>query len=243
MHLFSNPAAPISWNGCLALSLSLSADVSPRARSAAVTAAGSLVKFFIWEIGYMRSIDIIEDRAGWYIIWGVTVWVPSVYTLHTRVLVNLPSGLDWPTALLIFAVGIVGVLLNFWTDDERQRFREANGAIEVWGKVPTFIPATYEVLNAETGLLETRTTKLLASGWWGVARHVAYAFELMAAFSWGLLANPGTHGVLPLFYPVYLTILLVHRARRDEHKCAAKYGAAYEEYVTKVKWSIVPGLY
>jgi 7-dehydrocholesterol reductase len=24
-----------------------------------------LCKFFVWEIGYLRSIDIIVDRAGW----------------------------------------------------------------------------------------------------------------------------------------------------------------------------------
>ena len=53
-----------------------------------------LVKFFEWEIGYMRSIDIIVDRAGWEIQWGCLVWVPSVYTLHSRFLVLHPSGLD-----------------------------------------------------------------------------------------------------------------------------------------------------
>ena len=54
-----------------------------------------LVKFFIGEIGYMRSIDIIVDRAGFYETWGCLVWVPSVYTLHTRLLVKSPSNLSW----------------------------------------------------------------------------------------------------------------------------------------------------
>jgi 7-dehydrocholesterol reductase len=54
-----------------------------------------LCKFFVWEIGYMRSIDIIVDRAGFYETWGCLVWVPSVYTLHTRLLVTSPSGLSW----------------------------------------------------------------------------------------------------------------------------------------------------
>lgn len=38
-----------------------------------------------------------------------------------------------------------------------------------------------------------------------------------------------TNGLLPLFYPAFLTILLVHRALRDEEKCLAKYGADYEK--------------
>ena len=33
--------------------------------------------------------------------------------------------------------------------------------------------------------------------------------------SWGLLGG-GTHSLLPLFYPAFLTILLVHRASRDQ---------------------------
>ena len=37
-----------------------------------------LVKFFVWEMGYMRSIDIIVDRAGYEIQWGCLVWVPDL---------------------------------------------------------------------------------------------------------------------------------------------------------------------
>ncbi len=66
-----------------------------------------LVKFFIWEIGYMRSIDIIVDRAGFYETWGCLVWVPSVYTLHTRLLVTSPSGLSWEVRSLDLACTVV----------------------------------------------------------------------------------------------------------------------------------------
>ena len=79
----------------------------------------SLVQFFEWEIGYMRSIDIIVDRAGWEIQWGCLVWVPSVYTLHSRFLVANPSGLSPLTAGAIFAVGFLGVLLNYWVSEEQ----------------------------------------------------------------------------------------------------------------------------
>ena len=33
-------------------------------------------KFFLWETGYLASIDIMHDRAGYYICWGCLVWVP-----------------------------------------------------------------------------------------------------------------------------------------------------------------------
>eukprot|EP00908_Phaeocystis_cordata_P000890 Transcript_10970.p1 GENE.Transcript_10970~~Transcript_10970.p1 ORF type:complete len:477 (-),score=225.75 Transcript_10970:116-1546(-) len=202
-----------------------------------------LCKFYVWEIGYMRSIDIIVDRAGFYETWGCLVWVPAVYTLHTRTAVNLPSGLSWPAALLIFAVGILGVGLNFWADDQRQRFRAKKGDCLIWGRKPVYIEAQYATVNPSTGAAEKHTSLLLASGWWGTARHNQYLFELTAAYSWGFLAGVHTHGLLPLFYPVFLTILLVHRAHRDEEKCLAKYGKYYEKYMDMVPYKIVPFVY
>ncbi|RYY32672.1 hypothetical protein EON62_05075, partial [archaeon] len=34
------------------------------------------LQFFWWETGYLASIDIMHDRAGYYICWGCLVWVP-----------------------------------------------------------------------------------------------------------------------------------------------------------------------
>merc|ERR1719502_1321014 len=84
-----------------------------------------LFKFFWWEIGYMRSIDIIVDRAGFYETWGCLVWVPSVYTFHTHVLVNSPSinKCSWFSATLVFLIGLLGVGLNWMCDAQRQAFR------------------------------------------------------------------------------------------------------------------------
>lgn len=35
-------------------------------------------KFFLWEVGYFNSIDIMQDRAGYYIVWGCLVYLPTV---------------------------------------------------------------------------------------------------------------------------------------------------------------------
>ena len=101
----------------------------------------------------------------------------------------------------------------------------------------------YETVDPASGALVKRKSLLLASGWWGTARHQHYCFELMAAYSWGLLAGVHTHGLLPLFYPIFLTVLLVHRAHRDEEKCIAKYGKYFEDYMRIVPYRIVPGIY
>ena len=44
------------------------------------------MKFFYWEIGYMRSIDIIMDRAGFYETWGCLTFVPSVSAIVRQLL-------------------------------------------------------------------------------------------------------------------------------------------------------------
>jgi delta14-sterol reductase len=45
------------------------------------------------------------------------------------------------------------------------------------------------------------------------------------------------------FYPVYFAVLLAHREVRDEHKCAAKYGAEWQEYKRRVPYRIIPYVY
>lgn len=155
-----------------------------------------LVKFFEWEIGYMRSIDIIVDRAGWEIQWGCLVWVPSVYTLHSRFCVLHPSGLGPLCAGSIFGLGMLGVLLNYWADVQRKNFREANGECLIWGKPPVFVEAQYQVIDPKSGKATKRSSLLLASGFWGIARHFHYVFELTAAYSWCFLANPLQNGTM-----------------------------------------------
>ena len=131
---------------------------------------------------------------------------------------------------------------------QRQWFREhwngGKGELKgylMWGKQVDYVLCSYAVPNPKTGKLEHRDSILLASGFWGVARHAQYFFELCAAYSWGLLA--GMHSSLPLSYPIFLTVLLVHRAIRDQEKCVAKYGKGYEEYMQKVPYKIIPGIF
>jgi len=194
-------------------------------------------------MGYMRSIDIIVDRAGFEIQWGCLVWVPAVYTLHSRFLVQYPSGHSFSVACGIFIISMLGVVLNYLADRERDVFRATNGTSLVWRKNPNYIKATFTIVDRKTGKRTEKTSLLLASGFWGLARHFQYFFELAAAWSWCFLANPSQNGILPLFYAAFLTFLLVDRAERDSKKCRLKYGKYYDEYCQLVPYKIVPGIY
>ena len=169
--------------------------------------------------------------------------VPAAYTLCTRFLVQNPSGLSFVPALVLFLISIISVYFNYMADKERDVFRATGGKELVWGKPAEYIEAKYTIVDAKSGKTIQKTSLLLYSGYWGQARHLQYLFELMAAWSWCLLANPFVNGVIPLFYCIFLTYLLIDRADRDSKKCLLKYGKYYEEYKRRVPYKIIPGIW
>ncbi|XP_024364131.1 7-dehydrocholesterol reductase [Physcomitrium patens] len=195
-----------------------------------------ITKFFWWEAGYWNSMDIAHDRAGFYIVWGCLVWVPSVYTSPALYLVNHPVELGMPLAAAITAAGLLCIWINYDADLQRQTFRKTDGKAKVWGKVPNKIVATYVT---EKG--EKKQSLLLVSGWWAMARHFHYLPEISAAFFWtvpALFSHP-----LPYFYVVFLTILLVDRAERDDKRCQTKYKKFWDEYKRTVPCKIIPHIF
>ena len=192
-----------------------------------------VTKFFWWETGYLRSLDIMHDRAGYYICWGCLVWVPAVYTSPILYLVNHPHYLNTVSATIILLFGVSSVFINYFADAQRQKVRATNGRCKVWGKKPSIIVAEYETAQGDS-----KKSILLASGWWGISRHFHYLPEIMAAFFWTLPAL--FEHALPYFYVVFLTILLIHRSLRDEQRCLEKYGEYWKEYCKRVPNQIFP---
>ncbi len=163
-------------------------------------------------------------------------WVPAVYPLAAQYLVLRPHDLPWPIAAAIFVLGVAAVFINYDADAQRQRVRATNVNTRVWGRPPELIRASYVTADGVE-----HESLLLASGWWGVARHFHYLPEVMLALAWSLPA--GFSHFLPYFYVIYLTILLVDRAARDDRRCRRKYGEAWNEYCQRVPWKIFPGIY
>ncbi|KAG9449236.1 hypothetical protein H6P81_009201 [Aristolochia fimbriata] len=195
-----------------------------------------VTKFFLWEAGYWNTMDIAHDRAGFYICWGCLVWVPSIYTSPGLYLVNHPVHLGTPLALLILFAGILCIYINYDCDRQRQQFRKTNGKSLIWGKVPSKITATYYTTSGEK-----KSSLLLTSGWWGLARHFHYVPEILAAFFW---TSPALFShCLPYFYVVFLTILLFDRAKRDDDRCRNKYQKFWKLYCDKVPYRVIPGIY
>ncbi|OWY25093.1 7-dehydrocholesterol reductase [Sphingobacteriales bacterium UPWRP_1] len=192
--------------------------------------------FFYYETGYFTTMDIQHDRAGFYLCWGCMVWIPSVYTSTAMYLVNYPNHLGWFWAILLLAVG--GWCLYMKTNANRQRInvRAANGNYQIWGKPATYIRAKYTTAHGQE-----KESILLTSGWWGIASHFHYLGEIVGSLCWSL---PGLfQHFMPYFYVFYLTILLAHRAFRDDARCAAKYGQYWQQYRKQVKYKVMPGIF
>ena len=143
---------------------------------------------------------------------------------QARYLVGRDPG--WSTYALAALSGLH--LLGYWI------FRQANSTKDAFRRDPGSVP--------HVKYLETkRGTKLMVSGWWGWARKVNYTGDWLMSLAWCLLCGP-TH-VFPYFYCIYFGVLLAHRAARDDHFCALKYGADWDRYKKAVPSLFLPGIY
>ncbi|ELU11336.1 hypothetical protein CAPTEDRAFT_161831 [Capitella teleta] len=194
-------------------------------------------KFFWWESGYMRTIDIMVDRAGFYICWGCLCFIPGVYASVSLYMVNHPVKLGTFWSLVIVTCGSLAILINYLADWQKQEVRDTDGQCLIWGKKPEVIRAKYTV-EADS---KPRESLLLVSGYWGIARHFHYVPELALAFAWTV---PGLFENLMLYvYFIFLFFLLTHRTFRDDIKCGLKYQKYWTEYCKRVPFKMIPGIF
>ena len=73
---------------------------------------------------------------------------------------------------------------------------------------------------------------LLVNGFWGISRHINYLGEILMAS--GIILCTGYPALIwPWLYPLYYVLLLIHRQRDDDKRCALKYGELWKTYVKK----------
>lgn len=183
--------------------------------------------YFLHEDAILSTWDIRHERFGFMLSWGCLVWVPFTFSLQAQYLVRHAHELSLPATIAIVALNAAGYFIFRSSNLQKHRFRQ-NPSAPIWGKRPTFIRTA-------------RGTTLLTSGFWGVARHLNYTGDLMMGLAWCLTCKFGH--LLPYFYFIYFSILLIHRERRDDQHCATRYGEDWEEYRRKVPWRMIPGVY
>ena len=186
-----------------------------------------VLDYFIHETAILSTMDVVHDRFGFMLCFGDTVWVPFTYSIQAYYLIDHVHRLPVWAAVLISLLFAGGYYIFRATNLQKHRFRE-DPERPIWGEKPEYIETTSR-------------KKLLLSGFWGWARHFNYVGDILMATAWSLPCLFGS--LVPYFYPIYFTALLVHRERRDHRRCAEAYGKDWEEYCRRVRSRILPGIY
>ncbi|OGM44557.1 delta(14)-sterol reductase [Aspergillus bombycis] len=206
------------------------------------------------EPAVLTTMDVIMDGFGFMLSFGDMVWVPFVYNFQTRYLAVYPLELGLKGILLVLAVTGVGYSIFRGANNQKNRFRTDPND-----------PRVKHIKYIETA----SGSKLMTSGWWGMARHINYLGDWLMSWSYSLptgfagytiiesinqagdvqkqvVQNPEVRGwgmIYTYFFLIYFGVLLIHRERRDEEKCKRKYGADWNRYTSLVRSRIIPGIY
>jgi protein-S-isoprenylcysteine O-methyltransferase Ste14 len=210
------------------------------------------------EPAILTTMDITTDGFGMMLSFADFVWEPFAYPLQTRYLATHPVHLGPVHLSLMFALIGIGYYIFRTANNEKNRFRTDE-------KDPRVSHLKY--MKTKAG------SKLLISGWWGVARHINYFGDWLQSWPYCLptgvsgyqILAAGTHAAgsyvmkdgrevvqgdargwaIPItyFYVIYFGILLIHRDGRDDVKCQRKYGKDWDEYKKIVRYKIIPGVY
>lgn len=182
-----------------------------------------ILDYFFYEEYMTSTWDIIAERLGFMLVFGDLLWIPFTFSIQGWWL--LRNKVDLTTAAVVAncVVFLMGYRIFRGANRQKHVFKKNPKAL-IWGKPPKVIGG-----------------KLLASGYWGIARHCNYLGDLLLALSFSLPC--GISSPIPYFYPIYLFILLIWRERRDEARCAEKYKDIWAEYCRIVPWRILPYVY
>jgi delta14-sterol reductase len=182
-----------------------------------------VLNYFQFEYGMLHTWDLIVERFGGMLVWGDYVLVPFFYSMAGWYLVDNVEPLSPAVGAGIVTLFLIGFILFRGANEQKHQFK-TNPGTSIWGQ-----PA------------QTLGGKLLVSGFWGIGRKLNYTGELCLYFAWTLTC--GWNSWMPYVLPMWLTVLLVHRAWRDERRCRTKYGELWAAYCQRARFRMIPFLY
>ncbi|KAH0928683.1 hypothetical protein HID58_014410, partial [Brassica napus] len=179
----------------------------------------SMILYQIFCALYILDYFVHEEymTSTWDIIAERLGFMLGWWLLHNKVELTVPG------IVANCFVFLIGYMVFRGANKQKHIFKK-NPKTPIWGKPPVVVGG-----------------KLLASGYWGIARHCNYLGDLMLALSFSLPC--GISSPVPYFYPIYLLILLIWRERRDEERCAEKYKEIWPKYLRLVPYRILPYVY
>ncbi|MCH9684505.1 MAG: DUF1295 domain-containing protein [Deltaproteobacteria bacterium] len=187
-----------------------------------------LLDYLFFERVHLYTYDLFAEKVGFKLGWGCLTFYPYFYAVGLWTTAARPDPGAHP-ALLASGVAVFfgGWMLARGANMQKFFFK---------------LDPRHRFLGIEPRVVSDGRHRLLCSGFWGVSRHVNYLGEIAMATGLALVLGWPT-AIGPWLYPLYYVLLLVPRERDDHRRCAAKYGALWDEYCRRVRYRIVPGLY
>lgn len=184
------------------------------------TFTGIYVLDYFWnEQKMLTTWDIISEEFGYMLVFGDYVFIPFAFSVQCHYLLDYPDYQSISSITPVILLYLTGYYLFRNSNSQKNQFK-LNPKQPIWGKEP-----------------QTIGGKLLVSGFWGLSRHMNYTGDLIMALSYCLPCGAQLGGY---FYSIYLLILLLHRAYRDDAKCREKYSKLWKEYTNKVPYVFLP---
>ena len=205
------------------------ADPSPGVYLYAFLFSFFVTEYLNFEEVHLYTYDFMAERVGFKLGWGCLVFYPFFYPVGLWGLAEAPNP-HTPAALLALygAIFFAGWTLSRGANLQKFHFK----------RDPT---------ARAFGMLDPRAISgggkhVLSGGFWGLSRHINYLGEILMAS--GLALSLGYPLALtPWLYPLYYVALLLPRQADDDRRCAARYGALWDEYCRRVPWRIIPYVY
>lgn len=134
------------------------------------------------EPALLGMMDITADGLGFMLSFGNIVWVPFLYSTQCRYLAVYPTQLSVTEMCAVAMAFAIGLYI----------FRSANNQRALFRKSPN------DARVASMSYIQTkRGTRLLTSGWWGMARHVNYFGDWLQASPFSLPTGIAGYVILP----------------------------------------------
>ncbi len=203
-------------------------DASPGIFMAAAFLSFFVTEYLFFEEVHLYTYDFMAEKVGFKLGWGDLAFYPFFYAIPLWAAADLPAPKSPSFMLVISALTfIAGWILARGANMQKFTFKR--------DPQKTF-------LGIRPVVITDGNKKILASGFWGLSRHINYLGEILMAA--GIVLSVG-YPMLPWpwLYPLYYIALLFPRQAADDKLCAAKYGPLWEEYKKKVLYRIIPFIY
>jgi len=132
-----------------------------------------ILHYFWSESFVLSTIDIRTERFGWMLAYGDLAFVPMTYCLQAFYLIEHVHFVAPWWIVFILILNFTGFYIFRASNIQKDRFRRDPDNCVIWGE-----PAEY--------IQTQRGTRLLTSGFWGLARHTNYLGDWMMALAWSL---------------------------------------------------------